>query len=133
MGCPPGIADRKADHIRINLEEEDVAAKGVTSGFERYRLVHRALPELDLEAVSLETSFLGRRLAAPLLFSCMTGGTGEALRINRTLARAAQRARVAMGLGSCRILLEHPEVLPTFSVRESPRTSRCWPTWGRFS
>ncbi len=48
----------------------------------------------------------------------MTGGTGEALRINRTLARAAQRARVAMGLGSCRILLEHPEVLPTFSVRE---------------
>ncbi len=114
---PPGIADRKADHIRINLEE-DVAAKGVTSGFERYRLAHRALPELDLEAVSLETSFLGRRLAAPLLFSCMTGGTGEALRINRTLARAAQRARVAMGLGSCRILLEHPEVLPTFSVRE---------------
>ncbi len=51
---PPGIADRKADHIRINLEE-DVAAKGVTSGFERYRLVHRALPELDLEAVRLET------------------------------------------------------------------------------
>ncbi|MGA8016891.1 MAG: type 2 isopentenyl-diphosphate Delta-isomerase, partial [Candidatus Dormiibacterota bacterium] len=114
---PPRIADRKADHIRINLEE-DVAAKGVTSGFERYRLVHRALPELDLEAVRLETTFLGRRLAAPLLFSCMTGGTGEALRINRTLARAAQRARVAMGLGSCRILLEHPEVLPTFSVRE---------------
>ena len=114
---PPGIADRKADHIRINLEE-DVAAKGVTPGFERYRFVHRALPEIDLEEVSLATSFLDRQLAAPLLFSCMTGGTAEAMRINRTLAQAAQRARVAMGLGSCRILLEHPEVLPTFAVRD---------------
>jgi isopentenyl-diphosphate delta-isomerase len=113
----PDIVDRKAEHIRINLEE-DVAAKGVTTGFERYRFVHRALPEIDLDAVSLETSFLGRRLAAPLLFSCMTGGTGEARQINRTLAVAAQRHRVAMGLGSCRVLLEHPEVLPTFAVRD---------------
>jgi isopentenyl-diphosphate delta-isomerase len=111
------IVDRKADHIRINLEE-DVAAKGVTTGFERYRFVHRALPEIDLEAVTLETSFLGRRLDAPLLFSCMTGGTAEARQINRTLAAAAQRHRVAMGLGSCRVLLEHPEVLPTFAVRD---------------
>jgi isopentenyl-diphosphate delta-isomerase len=114
---PPGIVDRKAEHIRINLEE-DVAAKGVTTGFERYRFVHRALPEIDLEAVSLETSFLGRRLDAPLLFSCMTGGTPRARQINRTLAAAAQRHRVAMGLGSCRVLLEHPEVLATFAVRD---------------
>jgi len=113
----PGIVDRKAEHIRINLEE-DVAAKGVTTGFERYRFVHRALPEIDLESVSLETSFLGRRMDAPLLFSCMTGGTPRARQINRTLAAAAQRHRVAMGLGSCRVLLEHPEVLATFTVRD---------------
>ncbi len=113
----PDIVDRKAEHIRINLEE-DVAAKGVTTGFERYRFVHRALPEIDLESVSLETAFLGRRLRAPLLFSCMTGGTSRARQINRTLAAAAQRHGVAMGLGSCRVLLEHPEVLPTFAVRD---------------
>jgi isopentenyl-diphosphate delta-isomerase len=113
----PDIVDRKAEHIRINLDE-DVAAKGVTTGFERYRFVHRALPEIDLESVSLETSFLGRRLDAPLLFSCMTGGTPRARQINRTLAAAAQRHRVAMGLGSCRVLLEHPEVLATFAVRD---------------
>jgi isopentenyl-diphosphate delta-isomerase len=95
-----------------------VAATGATTGFERYRFVHRALPEIDLESVSLETSFLGRRLGAPLLFSCMTGGTPRARQINRTLAAAAQRHRVAMGLGSCRVLLEHPEVLATFAVRD---------------
>lgn len=113
----PAIVDRKAEHIRINLEE-DVDAKGVTTGFERYRLAHRALPEIDLEAVSLETVFLDRRLRAPLLFSCMTGGTARARQINRVLAAAAQRHGVAMGLGSCRVLLEHPEVLPTFAVRD---------------
>ncbi len=113
----PGIASRKSDHLRINLEE-DVAAKGVTAGFERYRLVHLALPEIDLAQVDLSAELLDRRLGAPLLFSCMTGGTPEARRINRTLAAAAQRHRVAMGLGSCRILLEHPEVLPTFAVRD---------------
>jgi len=48
----------------------------------------------------------------------MTGGTNRARQINRTLAEAAQRRRVAMGLGSCRVLLEHPEVLPTFAVRD---------------
>lgn len=113
----PAIVDRKAEHIRINLEE-DVDGAGVTTGFERYRFVHRALPEIDLEAVTIETEFLGRRLKAPLLLSCMTGGTPQASRINRTLARAAEHFGLAMGLGSCRVLLEHPEVLPTFAVRD---------------
>ena len=38
---------RKADHIRINLEE-NVQFPRLTNGFERYRLLHQALPELDL-------------------------------------------------------------------------------------
>ena len=39
----PDIVDRKAEHIRINLEE-DVAAKGVTTGFERYRFAAPRAP-----------------------------------------------------------------------------------------
>jgi isopentenyl-diphosphate Delta-isomerase len=107
---------RKAEHIRINVEE-DVAAKGVTSGFDDWRLVHRALPEIDLADVDLATTFLGRKLRAPLLISCMTGGTTIAQQINARLAAAAQQRGLAMGLGSCRVLLEQPEVLPTFDVR----------------
>ena len=38
---------RKADHIRINLEE-NVQFPHVTTGLERYRFVHQALPELNL-------------------------------------------------------------------------------------
>ena len=35
---------RKADHLRINLEE-DVSAKGVGAGFDTYRFMHCARSE----------------------------------------------------------------------------------------
>jgi isopentenyl-diphosphate delta-isomerase len=113
---PAVTVARKAEHIRINLEE-DVAAKGITSGFENYRFIHRALPEIDLDQVDISTELFGHRLKAPLLISCMTGGVPEAKQINRTLAEVAQELGLALGLGSGRALLERPEVLPTFTVR----------------
>ena len=109
-------ASRKADHLRINLEE-DVAAKGVATGFEDYAFEHCALPELDLSDVDPSTEVFGRPIRAPLLISCMIGGTDEAGRLNRLLAAAAQALGVAMGLGSGRILLEDQGVLATFNVR----------------
>ena len=110
-------ARRKTEHIRINLEQ-DVSGKGVTTGLERYRFVHRALPELDLAAVDLATTFLGWPLAAPLLISCMTGGVEEAGVINRRLAIAAQAAGVAMGLGSGRAAVDNPALARHFRVRD---------------
>lgn len=116
MARNPLISSRKADHLRINIED-DVAAKGVTAGFDEYVFAHRALPEIDLGDVDLSCEFLGRRLAAPLLVSCMTGGTPQAREINARLARVAQQYGLAMGLGSGRALIESPEQLPTFEVR----------------
>jgi isopentenyl-diphosphate Delta-isomerase len=112
----PGTARRKADHLRINLEE-NVSSRRVTAGWERYRLKHCALPELDLAMVDLGVTFLGHELAAPLLISCMTGGTPEATAINRRLAAAAQSAGCAMGLGSIRAALEDPRLAESFRVR----------------
>ena len=109
------ISRRKAEHIRIALEE-DVAFRAST-GFGAYRFVHQALPELDMNDIDLSTAFLGRRLRAPILISSMTGGTEQARRINTNLAIAAQRTGVALGLGSLRIALEHPELAPGFQVR----------------
>jgi isopentenyl-diphosphate delta-isomerase len=108
--------NRKAEHIRINVED-DVSAKGITAGFERYRFVPCALPEIDLTDVDLGRDLFGRALGAPLFISSMTGGVPDAERINCTLAEAAQQLGLAMGLGSGRVLLERPEVLSTFSIR----------------
>ncbi|MCY4520253.1 MAG: type 2 isopentenyl-diphosphate Delta-isomerase [Caldilineaceae bacterium] len=97
--------NRKDDHIRINLAE-DVESERVHNGFERYRIRHCPLPEGNLECVDTGTRFLGRRLTLPLLISSMTGGTDTASRVNRNLAEAAQHRRVAMGVGSQRIMVE---------------------------
>ncbi len=109
-------AQRKADHIRINLEE-DVSFPNLTTGLERYRLVHQALPELDLEDVHTEMEVLNKVLQAPLFISSMTGGTPQAEQINLRLAEAAEAAGIAMGLGSQRVAIEDPSLAPTFQVR----------------
>lgn len=111
------IGSRKTDHIRINLEED--VRSGLTTGLERYRFVHRALPEVDLDAVDLAQELFGRRLRAPLLISSMTGGAAEAEAINLALAEAAQETGIAMGVGSQRAALEHPELSGTFQVRRA--------------
>ncbi len=108
---------RKAEHLRINVER-DVSGKGVGTGFDAYRLVHQALPEIDLDDVDLSATLFGRPLRAPVLISCMTGGTPEARAVNRTLARVAREHGLAMGLGSGRALIESPATLDTFDVRD---------------
>jgi isopentenyl-diphosphate Delta-isomerase len=108
------IDQRKSDHIRINLEEDVRSA--LTSGLEKYHFVHEALPELDLNQVDASLSLFGKKLSTPILISSMTGGTEEAGEINQRLAEAAQEVGVAMGVGSQRAALEHPEQTPTFSI-----------------
>ncbi|MGB7876849.1 MAG: type 2 isopentenyl-diphosphate Delta-isomerase [Anaerolineales bacterium] len=108
------IEKRKADHIKINLEQDVRSA--LTTGLENYHFVHKALPELDLERIDTRLSLFGTQLAAPILISSMTGGTEEAGQINQRLAEAAQEVGVAMGVGSQRAALEHPEQIPTFAI-----------------
>ena len=107
---------RKADHIQINLEQ-DVNSKGVTTGFERYRFVHSALPECDLMAINLSVTLLGKRLRVPLLISAMTGGTSEARVLNERLAEAAQAMGIGLGVGSQRAAIESPALAETYRVR----------------
>lgn len=110
------LESRKADHIRISLDE-DVQSR-ITSGLERYRFMHQALPEVDAGAVDTSLTFLGKRLSAPILISSMTGGTEQAGAINRNLAEAAQGAGIAMGVGSTRAAVVKPELAGTFRVRD---------------
>jgi len=109
-------ANRKADHIRINLEE-NVNFPRLTTGLENYRFVHQALPELDLDAIDSHITVFGKKLAYPLLISSMTGGTEQAQTLNLALAEAAQAHRIAMGVGSQRAALEDPALAASFQMR----------------
>lgn len=115
-GADPELArDRKAEHIRLALDQRMQLGANF---FDDYHFEHEALPELDLASIDLGTEFVGRRLAAPLLISSMTGGTAAAGLINRNLAAGAERTRIAFGVGSQRKALEDPAKADTFQVRE---------------
>ena len=111
------IDQRKADHIKINLEQDVRSA--LTTGLENYHFIHEALPELDLNRIDTTLSLFGKTLASPTLVSSMTGGTDEAETINLRLAEAAQECGIAMGVGSQRAAIEHPEQARTFQVRRA--------------
>jgi isopentenyl-diphosphate Delta-isomerase len=108
------IDQRKSDHIKINLEQDVRSA--LTTGLENYRFIHEALPELDLNRIDTTLRLFGKKLHSPILISSMTGGTEEAGEINQRLAEAAQEVGMAMGVGSQRAALEHPEQTLTFSI-----------------
>ncbi len=109
-------SSRKTEHIRICLDE-DVQARGISVGLEDYRFIHQALPELDLAELDLSQMLFGKRVAAPILISSMTGGAEWSARINRNLAEAAQQHNLAMGLGSQRAAIENPELTYSYQVR----------------
>ncbi len=113
---PRVIEARKSRHLDICLEEN--VASTLATGFARVRLRHEALPECALEDVDTAATFLGHRLAAPLIISSMTGGTERAREINNNLAIAAERAGVALALGSQRAALEDGSLLATYRVRD---------------
>jgi isopentenyl-diphosphate delta-isomerase len=110
------IGARKSDHIRINLEED--VRSGLKTGLEHFYFTHQALPEINLDDIDLSLHLFGRSLQAPLLISSMTGGTAEGAAINRNLAIAAHETGIAMGLGSQRAAVDHPELASTFQVRQ---------------
>jgi isopentenyl-diphosphate delta-isomerase len=109
-----GIEARKLKHIRVSLEEDVEADIG--TGLQDVRLVHRALPEIDMGDVSTEATLFGKRLSAPLIISAITGGTSEAKRINEVLASVAEEKGIGMGVGSQRIAIAQPETAHTFAV-----------------
>ncbi len=106
---------RKLEQLRVCLDE-DVRSM-TTTGLERYRLIHQALPEMALDEVDTSTIFLGHRLRAPLLISAMTGGAALGQEVNQRLASAAQELGLAMCLGSQRAAIEDPSLLATYQVR----------------
>lgn len=113
---------RKVEHIEIINADRDVDRRKFY--FDDIQLRHRALPEIDLDAVDTSTTFMGKRLALPLLISSMTGGDHAMVRrINRHLAEAAERCGVAMGVGSQRVMFTHPNARASFALRAHAPTA----------
>lgn len=115
--APTKTQQRKKEHLEICLDTASVTSAAGT-GLDRYRFVHNALPELDIDELDLRVEFLGKRLNAPILISSMTGGFDLARKVNRNLAAAAEHLGIAMGVGSQRVAIEEPSAASSFQVRD---------------
>ncbi len=71
---------------------------------------------MNLEEIDLSLSFLNKEVQYPLIVNALTGGTAQAMAINRALARMALKYRLPMAVGSQSIALESPEASPSFSI-----------------
>lgn len=113
-------SERKMSHLDLVLQDPHVDRKG--DYFDAIELQPRSFHELHYDEVSLTTPCLGRTLSMPLWIGSMTGGANERLiATNRVFARAAQRQKIALALGSIRPLLEQidaPLVQKSFMMRE---------------
>jgi isopentenyl-diphosphate delta-isomerase len=106
---------RKADHIRICLNEKAQARKA-TTGFEDIHFVHKALPEISKQKIDLSTTVFGHKFDAPIIVGAMTGGTLEAEKINAAIAQAVEKLHLGMGVGSQRAALQDSKLAKTFAI-----------------
>lgn len=109
------LKKRKKDHLKFALSHDVQLGD---PGFSSYRFVHNALPEIDFSRINTSTVFLGKKINYPFFISCMTGGVEKTRDINVNLAKAAQKYKIPMGVGSQRIAIEHKDLEDLFKVRK---------------
>ncbi len=107
------IQERKSDHVDIVLNNRVSASENWWDGV---HLVHRALPEIDMDEIDTSATLYSAELSMPLVISAITGGYPRGEEINRNLAEAAAEFGIGMGVGSQRAGLEHPDLESTYSV-----------------
>jgi isopentenyl-diphosphate delta-isomerase len=105
--------ERKKDHIEIALNQN---VKADYNYWDDVKLVHQALPELDMDEIDFSQELFGKKLRAPIIISAMTGGYEDAGKINRNLAEAATKLQIGMGVGSQRAAIEDKKWEKTYSV-----------------
>jgi len=106
---------RKIEHL-IVCSEEEVEAKVLTTGFEDVFLVHRAIPEIDMDEIDTSVELFGRTLSAPFIITAITGGAPETAPLNEKLAIAATSTGIGIGVGSQRAAIEDPTLEDTYRI-----------------
>lgn len=111
----PEIEKRKKEHIKIAVS--DISQVG-TNGLENYKFTPNSLPEIDFDKVNTQTTFLKKKVNYPFFISCITGGILEGGKLNKNLAKMAEKYNIALGVGSQRAAIENPSLAKFYNVRK---------------
>ena len=91
---------RKKSHFLLSLKDSSQTPK--VTGFHQVQLLHEALPDLNIEQVSISQKWNQHSLKTPFFVSSMTGGWSDSSPFNLKLAKACERHSWIMGVGSQR-------------------------------
>ncbi|RXG33726.1 isopentenyl-diphosphate delta-isomerase [Methanohalophilus sp. WG1-DM] len=108
-------SSRKLEHMQLCAQQQ-VESRKAGPGFKDVKLVHRALPEMDMDSMDISTSFLGKKLDAPFMIASITGGHPDTTPVNAALAEAAEETGIGIGVGSQRAAIEDTVQEESFSV-----------------
>ncbi|BCS91120.1 MAG: type 2 isopentenyl-diphosphate Delta-isomerase [Candidatus Micrarchaeota archaeon] len=108
------IMRRKEEHIKICLDEE-VNHKQSTL-FDDIKLINNPLPELDIDDIDTRIEFFGKEFSMPFMVGAMTGGARLAQEINKRIAKAIDKKKLGMALGSQRAALYDKRLEVTYTV-----------------
>ena len=107
------IFNRKEEHLKIPIEYD---VQHSINYFDDIKLIHHAIPEIDLEEIDLTVNFFNKQISAPICISAITGGHPVSKEINKILAKAAEEENIIMSVGSQRIGLEDPSTVDSFKI-----------------
>lgn len=107
------ILKRKEEHIKIPIEHD---VQHSVNYFDDIKLIHHAIPEIDLEEIDLTLNFFNKKISAPICISAITGGHPVSKEINEILAKAAEEENIIMSVGSQRMGLEDPTTIDSFKI-----------------
>ena len=107
------IFNRKEEHLKIPLEYD---VQHSFNYFDDIKLIHHAIPEVDLEEIDLTVNFFNKQISAPICISAITGGHPVSKDVNKILAKAAEEENIIMSVGSQRIGLEAPTTVDSFKI-----------------
>ena len=113
---------RKDEHLKLSGSGYGAAE----SWFEYVRLVHQAVNEISLEEIDIKSQISGLSLESLLIIDAITGGSPNALFLNRKLAQMAATLHLAISVGSQSIMFDFPDdnaITQSFKVirKENPR------------
>lgn len=107
-------AQRKNEHLSLAAKYYDQVHRHY---FDQVRLIHDSLPEMTTDEVNFQVQLADDlTINCPFYIEAMTGGSDQALKINRQLAQLAHKHQLAMATGSLSILKKDPAAAASFAV-----------------
>ncbi|EIZ4559803.1 type 2 isopentenyl-diphosphate Delta-isomerase [Staphylococcus pseudintermedius] len=114
---------RKNEHVRLALAQSDT----LQSDFDRIQFVHHAIPEMDVDEVTLLPNFKALHMSHVLYINSMTGGSEWTVKTNEQLAQVAKATQIPMAVGSMHAALKNPAVRHSYAVaREQYPEGQIW-------